>query len=81
MSKDRTLIARGMSGDRHIVRTDEETKLRLLTYTSKGLAVSAIRNYSFYFYSPDVSWREVTRHLREVLEPVKVEITVEEILE
>lgn len=48
MSKDEQLIARGVPRNRYICHIDEKTNKRLLTYSSKGKAISAFTDCGFY---------------------------------
>lgn len=73
MSKDRILVAKGTPRNRHMVKLqdhiDGKDKKRLLSYSTYGKALSAIKTSGFYgFYKTP---RE------EHLEPVEVKTTME----
>ena len=88
MSKDRKLIAKGATQNRHIVHVDEKDKKRLLTYRGKKSAENGFTISGFYVsrkalehlkqtYGKDkeYGWNEVLRE--EVLEAVEVLETLE----
>lgn len=48
MSKDRTLIAKGVPRNRYLVKVDAKDKKRILTYTSKKMTENGYLNNWFY---------------------------------
>jgi hypothetical protein len=87
MSKDRTLIAKGVPRNRNLVRVDDtkDTK-RILTYDTEAKARSGFIHNGFYSdYIPrfDVTGRFTDQEIwrEENLEAVPVIITIEEIVD
>lgn len=70
VSTDRTVIASGNVRDRRLVKLKDAK--RLLTYTSKGKAESAYKNFGFW-----KDYKESYSDPDKELEAVKLKITVE----
>jgi hypothetical protein len=72
MDKARTVIAKGVTRDRHLVSVkDVNDKKRVLYYSSAGMAKAGYST-GFYTFGLPKDWREYD------LEPVKVELIIRE---
>ena len=74
MDKARTIIAKGVPRNRHLVPVDKPDKKRILFYSSYGMAKNG---FSTGFYTYEIpnrkNWDDYD------LEPVEVEIIIKEI--
>lgn len=72
MSKDRTIIAKGVPRDRHLIKIDDnKDKKRVLIYHSESKAKKAFTDNWFYTNGLKIE--------KEDLEAVKVKETIEEV--
>ena len=72
MDKERTVIAKGVTRDRHLVSVNDiKDNKRVLYYTSYGKAKSGYST-GFYTFGLPKDWREYD------LEPVEVEFIIRE---
>ena len=85
MSKDRTLVARGVPRDRYLVRVDDtKDNKRILSYNSKRMAEAGFMDSGFY--SDEIPqkdengiWINQDTWRKKNLEAVPVIITIEEV--
>lgn len=82
MSKDRKHVAVGQARNRYIAPVGETGNHRLLTYNSEGKARAGFSNSNGFYGMSQLTGYQRNRYednLAEILEPVKVKITIKEV--